>query len=153
MTTTPEARASLRLDDFLPYRMSITTNLVSELVASTYQALFGLSIPEWRMIAVIAEQDRMTQQMIGLKTRMDKVTVSRAVAALVQRGLLVRETHAGDRRSHWLALSGEGRALYDVVAPKALELERRIFSAIPKEEIAAFTATLRKIEGLVLGEE
>lgn len=150
MTTTPEPAASLRLDDFLPYRLSVTSNVVSERVAGTYQALFALSIPEWRTIAVTAELERTTQAAIGIRTRMDKVTVSRAVTALVQRGLLVREANEADRRSHWLSLSGEGQALYEAVAPKALELERRIFSAIPKAELEAFAAMLRRIEGLVL---
>ena len=77
---------SLRLDDFLPYRLSFTTNLVSETVASAYEQAFGLRIAEWRVIAVVAESPQgVTQQAIGLKTRMDKVTVSRAAASLIAR--------------------------------------------------------------------
>ena len=68
----------LRLDEFLPYRLSFTSNLVSETIARAYQALFGLTIPEWRLVAVIAEHDGISQQAIGLRTRMDKVTFTRA---------------------------------------------------------------------------
>jgi DNA-binding MarR family transcriptional regulator len=136
----------LRLDDFLPYRLSVTSNLVSDVIASAYRSLFGLSIPEWRVIAVIAEGDGMTQQQVGRRTRMDKVTVSRATLALAERGLVARNPHARDRRAQTLALTDEGRTLYAAVAPKALELERRIFARVDPAALAAFSDMLLTIQ-------
>ena len=144
MTTT------LQLDRFLPFRLSITSNLVSDRIARAYQSLFGLSIPEWRLIAVIAEADGITQQAIGERTRMDKVTVSRAAIALAERGLLDRAPHPGDRRSRLLSLSESGQALYREIAPKALELEARIFARFTPEELAHFTAMLHRIDAATL---
>ncbi|GHH08886.1 MarR family transcriptional regulator [Sphingomonas sp. AAP5] len=138
--------ATLKLDDFLPYRLSIASNRVSAAIASAYQALFGLKISEWRLVAVIAEGPGMTQQALGLATRMDKVTVSRAAAALVERGLVARQPNPGDQRSHMLALTATGQALYDDVAPKALELEARVFAGFSPAEIKAFRAMLDRIE-------
>ncbi|MGJ3646859.1 MarR family winged helix-turn-helix transcriptional regulator [Sphingomonas sp. GlSt437] len=137
---------ALRLDRFLPYRLSIVSNSVSAAVATSYQALFGLKIPEWRIIAVIAEGEAMTQQAIGARTRMDKVTVSRAAIALVERGLLDRRPNPDDQRSHLLSLSPAGRALYENVAPQALALEARMFGAFSADEIEHFTAMLDRIE-------
>ena len=141
--------ADLVLDDFIPYRLSVTSNLVSDAIARAYEALFGLSIPEWRVIAVVAEEAGVTQAAIGVATRMDKVTVSRAAIALAGRGLIAREAHA-DRRSHGLALSAAGRELYAQVAPKALELERRVFDGFAPAEVAQFVAMLRRIEAVTL---
>ena len=141
--------AGLVLDDFIPYRLSVTSNLVSDAVARTYQTLFGLSIPEWRIVAVLAEAGGVTQAMIGQRTRMDKVTVSRAAIALVARGLLVREAH-DDRRSHGLALTPAGRELYGQVAPKALELERQIFDGFERAEVDQFVAMLERVEAVAL---
>jgi DNA-binding MarR family transcriptional regulator len=138
--------ATLKLDDFLPYRLSIASNRVSAAIASAYQALFGLKISEWRLVAVIAEGPGMTQQALGLATRMDKVTVSRAAAALVERGLVARQPNPGDQRSHMLALTATGRALYDDVAPKALELEAQVFAGFSPKEIATFRTMLDRIE-------
>ncbi len=143
----------LQLDRFLPYRLSITSNLVSDRIASAYEALFGLTIPEWRLVAVIAEAGEITQQAIGEQTRMDKVTVSRAAIALVGRGLLARAPNAADKRSHLLSLSAEGQALYAAVAPKALELEARIFSRFSVEELDTFVAMLRRIDAAALGDD
>ena len=136
----------LKLDHFLPYRLSIASNRVSAAIASTYQALFGLKIPEWRLIAVIAEGAGATQQALGVATRMDKVTVSRAAATLVERGLVERQPNPGDQRSHLLVLTATGRALYEDVAPKALELEAQVFAGFTPTEIATFAVMLERIE-------
>ena len=140
----------LRLDAFIPFRLSVTSNLVSETIASTYQALFGLTIPEWRLIAVIAENEGVTQQQVGRRTRMDKVTVSRATIALVERGLIERRPHASDRRSQSLHLTKNGRDLYAAVAPKALELERRIFADFDPKDVAAFGEMLLRVQQATL---
>ncbi len=150
MILTLMADALLHLDAFIPFRLSITSNLVSETIAGTYQALFGLTIPEWRLIAVIAEEEGATQQRIGLRTRMDKVTVSRAAIALAGRGLIERRPNADDRRSQRLHLSASGRELYTQVAPKALELERHILARFSAEEIATFTALLARMDDATL---
>ncbi|EZP56099.1 MULTISPECIES: MarR family winged helix-turn-helix transcriptional regulator [Sphingomonas] len=140
----------LVLDDFIPYRLSVTSNLVSDSIARAYESLFGLTIPEWRLIAVIAETGGITQQAIGARTLMDKVTVSRAAIALVGRGLLARRDNPEDRRSHLLDLTDDGRSLYAAVAPKALDLERRLFAAFDPAEVAQFVAMLRRIERVTL---
>lgn len=136
----------LKLETFLPYRLSVVSNSVSEAIATAYVRLFGLKIPEWRLIAVIAEGQPITQQAVGVATRMDKVTVSRAAQALAERGLIVRQPNAGDKRSHLLSLTDAGRALYDQVAPKALEMEAAIFQQLDPAERQALAAMLDRIE-------
>ncbi|QIG80149.1 MarR family winged helix-turn-helix transcriptional regulator [Stakelama tenebrarum] len=143
----------LKLDEFLPYRLSIASNRVSNAIATAYQALFGLRIPEWRVIAVLAEGGAMSQFALGRATQMDKVTVSRAAIALVDRGLVTRAPNPEDQRSHLLSLSDAGRALYDQVAPKALEMERRIFADIDEGERDRLIAMLARIEAGVVALE
>ncbi|QTH24234.1 winged helix-turn-helix transcriptional regulator [Rhizorhabdus wittichii] len=140
------SQKGLILDRFIPYRLSVTSNVVSDVISTAYEALFGLSIPEWRIVAVVAEQDGITQQGVCIATRMDKVTVSRATIALVDRGLITRAPNRADRRSRLLALSEAGRRLYADVAPKAIEFEERIFSIFPAGELDRFMAMLRAIE-------
>ncbi|WP_076073143.1 MarR family winged helix-turn-helix transcriptional regulator [Sphingomonas montana] len=139
----------LVLDDFIPFRLSFTSNLVSDTIARAYETLFGLTIPEWRLIAVVAEGG-ITQAAVGARTRMDKVTVSRAAIALVGRGLLHRVHNPDDGRSHLLGLTDAGRELHGQIAPKALELEKRIFARIDPDEITRFVATLRRIDAITL---
>lgn len=142
---------TLKLADFLPYRLSIASNRVSGAVATAYQALFGLRISEWRLIAIIAESDGMTQQALGVATEMDKVSVSRAAIALVERGLLVRRPNPEDQRSHLLSLTRAGASLYASVAPKALELEARIFEDFSAQELEEFAAMLDRVAKAAAG--
>jgi DNA-binding MarR family transcriptional regulator len=137
---------TLKLDEFLPYRLSIASNAVSDAVASAYRTLFGLRIPEWRLVAVLAEGGAMSQQALCGRTRMDKVTVSRAAIALADRGLVERATNPEDQRSHLLALSKAGWSLYEQVAPKAIELERRIFAGFSQAERDQLGAMLERLE-------
>lgn len=136
----------LKLNDFLPYRLSIASNAVSDAVASAYRTLFGLRIPEWRLVAVLAEGGAMSQQALCGRTRMDKVTVSRAAISLVERELIVREANPIDQRSHLVALTAAGWQLYEQVAPKALELERRLFATFSETERQQLTAMLERVE-------
>jgi DNA-binding MarR family transcriptional regulator len=139
-------KSKLSLEQFLPYRLSYSTSLLSEAIARAYQDRFELSIPEWRVIAHVAENAAISQQDIGRRTRMDKVTVSRAARALYGRGLLARESNPRDRRSQFLVLTKAGRRLYASIAPKALDLERAIFNQFSDREIALLRKMLTGID-------
>lgn len=135
----------LRLSEFLPYRLSVASNAVSDRVAGVYQARFGLKVPEWRVIAVVAERGRLTQAGLVAATQMDKMTVSRAVSALVERGLLARAP-AGDKRTRELTLSAQGNALHTEIAPLALAMEAELLQGFSKAERAQMMALLKRLE-------
>ena len=139
----------LRLRHFLPYRLSLASNAVSDRVANVYQARFGLKIPEWRVIAVVAEQAHATQAALVAATQMDKMTVSRAVAALVERGLLAR-ARASDRRTLELALTAEGEALYAEIAPLALGIEAELLKGFSPAERTQLMALLERLEACAI---
>lgn len=136
----------LRLDDFLPYQLSVTSNAVSQVIARTYESLFGLKVAEWRLIAVLAEDAGLSQQALVARTEMDKMTVSRAAQALAARGLVTRVPHGSDRRSHRLALSDSGRALYAEIAPKALDMEARLLADLSPDAVERLKSTLATLK-------
>ena len=96
---------SSSLAEFLPYQMSITSNAVSGRIALEYRQRFGLSVPEWRIMAVLGDSGPRTQRELTRLTLMDKVAVNRACKVLEERGLAAREPNAHDGRSHLLQLS------------------------------------------------
>ncbi len=135
----------LKLADFLPYRLSITSNAVSDRVAAVYQARFGLKVPEWRVLAVISERGRATQAALVDATQMDKMTVSRAATALVGRSLLAR-TRAGDRRTLELSLTSQGAALHAEIAPLAIAIETELLASFTTAEREQLMALLKRLE-------
>jgi DNA-binding MarR family transcriptional regulator len=136
----------LRLDAFLPYRLSVASNAVSTRISASYRKRFGLKVPEWRLIAILAESREMTPQALGSAARIDKISVSRAAAALIERGLIVARNNPGDGRSHLLALTKDGRALYAEIAPVALAMEAELLGSFSDKERAMLDALLRRIE-------
>lgn len=139
------ASVMLDLDRFLPFQLSVTANAVSELIASAYRSLFGLRVAEWRVLAIIAQSPGLISQAIGRRAELDKITVSRAVAALLARQLIVVAAHPSDRRSHRLQLSEAGEELYRAVVPAALALESRVVGSLSVEERAQLTALLDRV--------
>jgi DNA-binding MarR family transcriptional regulator len=138
--------SALRLDGYLPYRLSVASNAVSRLIARAYEDRFGLTIPQWRLIAVLAEDGPLTQQAIGTRTVMDKVTVSRATQGLVKRRLVERAPHDADGRSHHLALSQAGERLYSEISPVALEYEARLLQQFDPAAVAELKRVLQHLE-------
>jgi DNA-binding MarR family transcriptional regulator len=138
-----------RLADFLPYRLSTTSNAVSGRIAQEYRSRFGLSVPEWRVMAVLGDAGAMTQRELTQHTVMDKVAVNRASKVLEDRGLAVRRPNAQDGRSHLLELTAEGQAMHGQIMPLALEMERRLFASFADAEIEAFRSLLGRVRAVV----
>jgi DNA-binding MarR family transcriptional regulator len=120
----------LHLEQFVPYRLSVLTNIVSMSIAAAYEREFGLSIPQWRIIAVLARYPNLSAIEVAERTAMDKVAVSRAVQGLLASRRLVRTYDAGDRRRTRLRLSTAGRSVYTRVAPLALRYEKQLLDAL-----------------------
>lgn len=139
-------KRDLKLSDYLPYRLSVASNEVSRLIAESYEDRFGLKIPEWRVIAVLAEFNAHTQAEIVAKTAMDKVTVSRAVAGLVARDLVRRSINEADGRSQIVALTKAGKRLFDDISPLARDYEARLLDGFSPREIDSLKTLLQRIE-------
>lgn len=139
-------KANLVLDDFLPYRLSVASNAVSQVIARAYEERLELTRHEWRVVAVLAEDRELTQQGVVGRTQMDKVTVSRAAKALEKRGLVSRAPSAEDARSLILALTDQGRLLHRRLAPAALQLEAKLLSGLSSAEVAELKRLLERVE-------
>jgi DNA-binding MarR family transcriptional regulator len=124
----------LHLEHFVPYRLSVLTNIVSMSIAHAYERDYGLTIPEWRVIAVLARYPNLSAIEVAERTAMDKVAVSRAVQSLIAARRLVRAYDKGDRRRSILRLSSAGRAVYARVAPHALGYERKLLAALSESD-------------------
>jgi DNA-binding MarR family transcriptional regulator len=127
----------LELESFLPYRLSVLSNRISQTIARAYSDRFGLSITQWRVMAVLGRYPGLSANELTDRTAMDKVAVSRAVNALIAEGLLVRATHDDDRRRSVLRLSDAGHGIYDQIAPLALKYEKALLERLSRSQRAS----------------
>lgn len=136
---------AFRLEDFLPYRLSVAANRVSRLFARRYSEAYGLSIPEWRVLAIVGRFDTLSPSAVGEWTAMDKVKVSRAAASLVARGLLRQTQDPEDGRGRLLRLTRRGAAVYEGMVPLACELEGQLAEGLSRAEWSALLKALDKL--------
>ena len=141
--------APLRLATFLPFRLSVLSNAVSQRIAELYDREFGLSIWQWRVLAVLGETDALTSTEVAERTFMDKPSVSRTAASLIERDLIPRQTDSIDRRRAPLSLTQAGRAIYLAITPRALDCERALLSALSPQDTAQLQALLTRLAGAV----
>ncbi|MCK7592197.1 MarR family winged helix-turn-helix transcriptional regulator [Pseudomarimonas salicorniae] len=140
----------LDLEHFLPYRLSVLSNRISADIAAFYRDRFGLSVTEWRAMAVLGRYPGASGMDITERTAMDKVAVSRAVNALLDRGLVLREFDRADRRRSILTLSEQGQAVYDEIAPLALKLEASLLASLDEAERNQLWQLLDKLDAAEL---
>ena len=138
-------QAELDLEGFLPYRLAVLSNVVSGTIADFYAERFGLSIPEWRVMAVLGRVSGLSAAEVAEKTAMDKVAVSRAVASLLKTGRIERRFASDDKRRSILELSEKGRDIYVAVAPEAVTYEKELLSTLTDEDKAALDRVLDKL--------
>jgi DNA-binding MarR family transcriptional regulator len=141
----PATHAALDLEHFLPYRLSVLSNRISQTIAQTYAERFNLVITEWRVIAVLGRHPGLSANGVAERTAMDKVAVSRTIAKLLERGLVQRDIHGDDRRRSVLELSEAGYAIYDDVAPRAQAWEQALLAHFSDEDRRQLDALLSKL--------
>ncbi|MHA1543728.1 MAG: MarR family winged helix-turn-helix transcriptional regulator [Alphaproteobacteria bacterium] len=139
---------NLVLKDYLPYRLSVLSNRVSSSISKLYQRHVDLSIPEWRVIAILGESGALSAGGVAKKTAMDKVAVSRAAARLVEANYVARKTDAKDKRRHELRLTAMGREIYETVVPVALAYEASLLENLSRAEKKHLDSLLRKLSDI-----
>jgi DNA-binding MarR family transcriptional regulator len=139
------AEAALKLDDFLPYRLNVCANMVSDALSAIYSERYKIGVPEWRVLVTLGEFGMMTAKAIGIHSHMHKTKVSRAVAMLERRKLVVRRANRDDLREAFLSLTPAGREIYNDLAPSALEFARQLMETIDPADRAALVRSLKKL--------
>lgn len=135
----------LQLDRFVPYRLAVLSSIISMSIANAYQRDFALSIPEWRVVAVLARFPNLTASEVAERTAMDKVAVSRAVRSLVALRRVVRSFDKGDKRKSILRLSALGKSVYMRVVPRALRYEQQLLNVLSASDRRALDRLISRL--------
>jgi DNA-binding MarR family transcriptional regulator len=143
---TEKQRPQLDLLQFLPYRVSRLAERISHALSEIYRQRFGLTVPEWRVLAWLSQNETLTAKDICRLAYMDKATVSRAVQRLTERGLLERAPSPTDQRAQVLSLSDQAQVLLDELLPRASAWEARLLETLSAQERQTLQNVISKIE-------
>ena len=139
------APAQLKLEEFLPYRLNVVASLTSQALSRIYAERYGIGVPEWRVLVTLGQYGMMTGKAIGAHSHMHKTKVSRAVAELEKRKLLVRKTNREDLRESFLSLTPNGQAIYQDLAPIAFDFAQRLVEVVEPADRAAFNRAIDRL--------
>jgi DNA-binding MarR family transcriptional regulator len=135
----------LVLEDFLPYRLAVLTHAVSRALGEVYGARFGLSIPEWRIVANLGRFGPQQPGELAERSSMDKPKVTRALQRLLTSGLITRAIDSADRRQARIALTRKGTAVFREIGVLARAWETDLLAPLSDSDRKSFDRILSKL--------
>ena len=118
------------LDDLLNYRLLQLHALSGAPVVRLLEGRYGIARREWRLIGLLAARGELSPSALADEAQLDRPRTSRAIGALVAKGLLVRVPLPGDARQARVALTGAGRQLHDEVFPQVAAINQAVLQAV-----------------------
>jgi DNA-binding MarR family transcriptional regulator len=149
----------LNVDEFLTFRLTRLSNALRTNLTKRYLEEFGLSLPEWRLLALVTRFSPLRFSELTSRSSMDKGQVSRTLRQLDKRGLIKMKVvkNKGSRSTEALAapvvvaVTPAGKNLHKDVLPVARKRQAEFLMILTESERAALYATLDKLF-LAIGE-
>jgi DNA-binding MarR family transcriptional regulator len=145
MDDVAQDRSMLVLEAFLPYRLAVLAHTTSRALSRVYTREFGLSIPEWRILANLGRFGPLNAGELAERSSMDKPKVTRALQRLEAAGLAQRSIVSSDRRQVRLMLTRRGRLTFRQIAALALEWESEFLAPLGAGDRKALDRMLTKL--------
>ena len=134
--------------DLLSYRLHVVANLLSRGAELRYRREFGVSLWEWRTVALLgAVTEPLSLNHLAHAAGIHKSQMSRVVSGLAERRLVVRTVNSEDGRGVQLALSKSGRRLYEGLIEAAAERDAAFRRCLTSQEKLVFDKALAKLAG------
>jgi DNA-binding MarR family transcriptional regulator len=134
--------------ELLSYRLHEVANLLSRGAELRYRREFGVSLWEWRTIALLGgATEPLSLGDLAHAAGIHKSQMSRVVSKLAKRKLIVRDANSQDGRGVHLTLSKTGRKLYAGLIDAASQRDRAFRGCLTRDEKQAFEAALAKLAG------
>lgn len=136
----------LNINDFLPYQLVSLSTKVSNDFAHVYEQKGELTQPQWRVLSHAIQTEGLTAKHICELASMDKSTVSRAIKQLQDRELIEMLVSPSDKRAKTIAVTEQGRVLYQALTPLALAWEAELLSCFSDEQKENFIGLLMTLQ-------
>ena len=137
----------LDLDRYVPALITFIANKLSRSATALYQERFAVNVTEWRILALLAIEPKISAARICQVIGFDKGPVSRTLAAMEEGGLVAVKADREDGRTSSISLTAKGAAIHDSVIVVALERESRLLSCLSKREHETLIGLLRRVHG------
>jgi MarR family transcriptional regulator, organic hydroperoxide resistance regulator len=137
--------AHLDLGDYLPYLANRFGAALVEWFSVHALAERNLSIAMWRVLAVLANDDRQRLTDLARLTSIEISTLSRLVTRLVSLGFIERSRRTTNSREVIVRLTAKGAEIAAEMIPIAQELEAAAVAGMSQKDVVAVKRSLRKM--------
>lgn len=137
------------LSDFLPYQVAVLSSRISRLLSTVYEEQFGLSMPEWRVLVHVARCEKVSIREIHNCVNLEKPRVSRAVAKMVEAGLLAKTVSSQDQRLVEIRLTEAGQCVLNEIVPNALSFEAKLIEEFSKDEAKQLAVLMDRLHDVL----
>jgi DNA-binding MarR family transcriptional regulator len=151
-----QAKAAPRLpiDSSLFFKLIRLVNLTARPFVEGLARSQALSLSEWRAMVVLASHPGAAAHEVAEHTGLDKMSVSRAIAALGSQGRVLKTPDPADARRVQLRLSAAGRRLFEAIGQRAAQRELQLFSSLgPQEQQLLEAAVDKLVAALVVADQ
>ena len=139
--------SGLDLENYVPAYLTFVTTKLASGAASTYRKHFGVGIEIWRVLVMLALEEKVSVNMVCKLIGMDKGSVSRCFKSMYEKGLITFSSDPSDGRVRYATLTPAGRAKHDQIQGVALERQRALLSCISPDESAILIKLLHRLHG------
>ncbi len=146
---TPEIDHNLPFEEFLTYRLLMVSNRLNRQAAHILEAENGLRLPEWRCLALIGCYGRMSLNRISEMMAIDPSLTSRSIRGLVEKGHVLTERDAADRRIVYATLTKQGESVYHTTMPVVRRRQMSLLAALSPSDRKAIYRIIDRLSGAV----
>jgi DNA-binding MarR family transcriptional regulator len=142
----PNLIAPSTIFDLLNFRIAEFYGLSGSLVTRLCEGRYGITREAWQFIAMLAALGPMSPSDLATKTTVDRSQVSKTLKTLSTKKLINRQIVPGDARRITISLNESGRALYEKVFPKVVEVHHSVLDELTENEKKVLGKCLVKMQ-------
>lgn len=132
--------------DLLTYRLLRLSNTLGLYSNRRYRKQFNVTLPEWRVLSIIALHETTTARDISRALATDKAWVGLSVEKLEQNGLVQRSTDKLDLRRTLVSLTKPGKEVHDAIMANARRRQKRLLGALPAGSAETLIVCLERLQ-------
>lgn len=132
--------------DLLTYRLLRLSNTFGVYSSRRYRREFDVTLPEWRVMSIIALYETTSARDISRSVSTDKAWVGLTVQKLEKRGFVRRVSDKQDGRRTLVSLTRQGKEVHDAIMANARRRQRRLLGALGEKDAETLIACLNRLQ-------
>lgn len=135
----------LDLENYAPAYFTFVATKLASGAAAVYRKHFGVGIEIWRVLVMLALDEKVSVNMVCKLIGMDKGSVSRCFKSMYEKGFITFSHDPRDGRVRYATLTPAGWRKHDEIKAVALERERAFLSCLQPDEAAQLIELLHRL--------